>query len=352
MIPMSMSPMQINTKFVNHLQPEWSRFVIAAKQARNLHKVNFDQLYAFLKHNERDVKEVREMPQRFPNPLALMENTSNPPHSYHNQQIQYHSQPSEVYQHYQSNTPITQQLIQSPPLQSYAPTVNVHGRQSQDYAGSARKNQATRARVVNTVGNARANQPRVIRCYNCNGEGHIAKQYIVKKMVKDSEWFKDKMLLAQAQKAGVILNDEQHDFLADSLEETDDCEDLQLQATTNFKANHVYAYDSDCYDKAISNAIFMANLSHVGSINDDTVEPRYDSDIFSEVPHYDTYHETNVLNPNVQEMGYIENIVSNNESSDELTSNNNVISYADYMVTIGNDVDNYVPPLVQNRYCL
>ncbi|GKA73695.1 hypothetical protein Tco_0779997, partial [Tanacetum coccineum] len=24
MIPMSMTPMQINTKFVNHLQPEWS----------------------------------------------------------------------------------------------------------------------------------------------------------------------------------------------------------------------------------------------------------------------------------------------------------------------------------------
>ncbi|GJZ70884.1 hypothetical protein Tco_0634735 [Tanacetum coccineum] len=63
MIPMSMSNMQINMKFVNHLQPEWSRFVTAAKQARNLHVVNFDQLYAFLKHNENDAKEVREMRQ-------------------------------------------------------------------------------------------------------------------------------------------------------------------------------------------------------------------------------------------------------------------------------------------------
>ncbi|GKE59453.1 hypothetical protein Tco_1498638 [Tanacetum coccineum] len=63
MIPMSMTPMQINTKFVNHLQPEWSRFVIAAKQARDLHSVTFDQLYAFLKHNEKDAKEVREIRQ-------------------------------------------------------------------------------------------------------------------------------------------------------------------------------------------------------------------------------------------------------------------------------------------------
>ncbi|GJX32826.1 hypothetical protein Tco_0242681, partial [Tanacetum coccineum] len=81
---------------------------------------------------------------------------------------------------------------------------------------------------------------------------------------------------------GVVLNDEQHDFLANSLEETDDYEDLQLQATSNFKADHVDAYDSDCDDEAIANAIFMANLSLVGSLNDDTVEPYYDFDILSE----------------------------------------------------------------------
>ncbi|GKB90228.1 retrovirus-related pol polyprotein from transposon TNT 1-94, partial [Tanacetum coccineum] len=221
--------------------------------------------------------------------------------------------------------------------------------QSQGYTGSSGKNQALGARVVNTVGNTGANQTRVIRCYNCNSEGHIAKQCTTKKMVKDSKWFKDKMLLAQAQEAGVVLNDEQQDFLANGLEEINDCEDLQLQATTNFKADHVDAYDLDCDDEATANAIFMANLSPVGSTNGDTVEPHYDSNILSKVPHYDTYHDTDVLNPSVQEMGYIENIVSNNESYGELTSNNNVISYTDYMVTIGNDPDNYVPPLVQKN---
>ncbi|GKG37972.1 hypothetical protein Tco_0457195 [Tanacetum coccineum] len=42
-IKMSMTPIQVNLKFVNHLQPEWSRFVTAAKQAKDLHKVNYDQ---------------------------------------------------------------------------------------------------------------------------------------------------------------------------------------------------------------------------------------------------------------------------------------------------------------------
>ncbi|GJU09661.1 hypothetical protein Tco_1132057 [Tanacetum coccineum] len=162
-----------------------------------------------------------------------------------------------------------------------------------------------------------------------NIQGHMAKHCTTKKMVKDSEWFKVKMLLAQAQEAGVVLNDEQQDFLADSLEETDDYEDLQLQATSNIKADHVDAYDSDSDAEATSNAIFMANLSPVGSLNDDTFAPRYDFDTFSEVHHYDTYPDSDMLNSNIQKLGYIENIVSNNESYDELKGNNNVISYID-----------------------
>nr|GEZ35300.1 putative ribonuclease H-like domain-containing protein [Tanacetum cinerariifolium] len=148
-------------------------------------------------------------------------------------------------------------------------TPQQNGRQSQGYAGIAGKNQASGARVVNTVGNAWVNQLWVIRCYNCNSKGHIAKQCTAKKRVKDSKWFKDKMLLAQAQEAGV--------------------------------ANHVDAYDSDCDDEAIANAIFMVNLSPVGSSNDDTVPPHYDSNTLSEVPHYDTYHDDDMLNSVVQE---------------------------------------------------
>ncbi|GJX81851.1 hypothetical protein Tco_0331332 [Tanacetum coccineum] len=63
MILMSMSNMQINTKFVNHLQPEWSRFVTIAKQARDLHSVNFDQRTTLYPHEigsweKSDIKEL------------------------------------------------------------------------------------------------------------------------------------------------------------------------------------------------------------------------------------------------------------------------------------------------------
>ncbi|GKD68278.1 hypothetical protein Tco_1322368 [Tanacetum coccineum] len=161
---------------------------------------------------------------------------------------------------------------------------------------------------------------------------------------------KEKMLLAQAQEAGVVLHEDQQDFLADILEEMDsDCNDLQLHTTSNFKADHIDAYDSDCDDEATSCAIFMASFSPAGSINSDIVGPYYNSNILSEVPHYDTYQENDMLNSVVQETEYTEHLVSNNDSYDELMSDNNVISYSDYMVTIENDVAQYVPLPEQNN---
>ncbi|GJS09805.1 hypothetical protein Tco_0366601 [Tanacetum coccineum] len=177
---------------------------------------------------------------------------------------------------------------------------NGQGRKSQGYADNVRNNQALGTRIINAVGNTWANQPRG----------------------KDSKWFKDKMLLAQAQETRVVLDEEKQDFLADSLEETDDY----------------------CDNEATSNAIFMANLSPVSSLNDDTVAPRYDSEALFEEPHYETYHDSDMLNSNIQELGYIENIVSTNESYDALKGNSDVIFYTDYMLTIGDDADNYVLP--------
>ncbi|GJX47394.1 hypothetical protein Tco_0272584 [Tanacetum coccineum] len=45
-IKMTMSRMQLNSKFVNNILPEWGRFVTAVKLNRGLRDSNYDQLYA------------------------------------------------------------------------------------------------------------------------------------------------------------------------------------------------------------------------------------------------------------------------------------------------------------------
>ncbi|GKB45917.1 hypothetical protein Tco_0896670 [Tanacetum coccineum] len=51
--------MQVNTKFLNSLPPEWSKFVTDVKLVKDLHTTNFDQLHAYLEQHELHANEVR-----------------------------------------------------------------------------------------------------------------------------------------------------------------------------------------------------------------------------------------------------------------------------------------------------
>ncbi|GJU44363.1 integrase, catalytic region, zinc finger, CCHC-type containing protein [Tanacetum coccineum] len=56
---------------------------------------------------------------------------------------------------------------------------------------------------------------RTVICYNCKREGHMSKQCTKPKRKRDDSWFKDKVLLVQAQANGQILHEEELAFLAD-----------------------------------------------------------------------------------------------------------------------------------------
>ncbi|GKA91146.1 putative zinc finger, CCHC-type containing protein [Tanacetum coccineum] len=135
---------QVNTKFLNSLPPEWSKFVINVKLARDLHITNYDQL------NHATIQDDKVTTQQF------------------------------------------------------------QGRQGQSYAGTGYKGNATSSRGNNTGGHAR-----VVKCYNCQGEGHMARQCTQPKQPRNAAWFKKKAMLAKALEAGQILDEEQLAFLAD-----------------------------------------------------------------------------------------------------------------------------------------
>ncbi|GJW94762.1 hypothetical protein Tco_0174434 [Tanacetum coccineum] len=62
-IGMTMKKLQVNTKFVNNLQSEWSKFGTDVKLAKDMHKSSFDQLYAYLRQDEVHANEVHMMRQ-------------------------------------------------------------------------------------------------------------------------------------------------------------------------------------------------------------------------------------------------------------------------------------------------
>ncbi|GKA94881.1 hypothetical protein Tco_1074417 [Tanacetum coccineum] len=57
-IGMTMQQVKVNTKFLNALQPEWSKFVTDVKLAKNMYNTNYDQLYAYLSQHEGHANEV------------------------------------------------------------------------------------------------------------------------------------------------------------------------------------------------------------------------------------------------------------------------------------------------------
>ncbi|GKC31962.1 hypothetical protein Tco_1039256 [Tanacetum coccineum] len=68
-----------NLKFLNNLQPEWSRHVTIVHQTKDLHTADYTQLYDFLKYNQKEVDELRaERLAKAQDPLALMTNDNAP----------------------------------------------------------------------------------------------------------------------------------------------------------------------------------------------------------------------------------------------------------------------------------
>ncbi|GJR79962.1 hypothetical protein Tco_0150747 [Tanacetum coccineum] len=66
---------QVDTKFLNALPPEWSKFVTDVKLAKSLYTTNYDHLYAYLSQHEIHANEVLLMRERYSDPLALVANS-------------------------------------------------------------------------------------------------------------------------------------------------------------------------------------------------------------------------------------------------------------------------------------
>ncbi|GJS14790.1 retrovirus-related pol polyprotein from transposon TNT 1-94 [Tanacetum coccineum] len=72
---LKMEQFQVNTKFLNSLPPEWSKFVTDVKLVKDLHTTNFDQLHANLEQHELYANEVHLMHER--TKVVLMANLSS-----------------------------------------------------------------------------------------------------------------------------------------------------------------------------------------------------------------------------------------------------------------------------------
>ncbi|GJT78744.1 retrovirus-related pol polyprotein from transposon TNT 1-94 [Tanacetum coccineum] len=331
---MKLEQFQVNTKFLNTLSPEWSKFVTDAKLVRDLHTTNIDQLHAYLRQHAFHVNKY-ESPHhsqqysthQSSTPLSITYPSNDYQSSVHHniyspsssipqleyapsvkQQLKF-SQPDSgliflVFQRgddpidainhvmsfltavVTSRYPTTNNQLRNLSNPRQQDTINdgrvtlqpIQGRQTSFAASTIR---------TYTPGACRINsgKQRTVICYNCKGEGHVSKQCTKAKRKQDDSWFKDKVLLVKAQA----------------------------------NANDLDAYDSDCDELNTAKVALMANLSHYGL------------DALAEVLNPDNV-DNNMTNQAVQAMRSSEQFNVVNQSETEITSDSNIIPYSQYVI--------------------
>ncbi|GJT05224.1 gag-pol polyprotein [Tanacetum coccineum] len=171
-----------NLKFLNNLQPEWKRHV--------------------------EVNELRaERLARTRDPSALMENSNNP-YNYLNVGNQ---------NGYNATQNVGNQVV---PNAIHNPSVQNVGHHNRIVVAPGIANQNANQNGNGNVVVARAddngnwNNRNQIRCYNCKGMGHLARNCTVRPRRRDATYLQTQLLIAQKEEAGIQLQDEEFDLMA------------------------------------------------------------------------------------------------------------------------------------------
>nr|GEV56077.1 hypothetical protein [Tanacetum cinerariifolium] len=142
------------------------------------------------------------------------------------------------------------------------------------------------------------------RCYNCQGMGHLARNYIVRPRRRDAAYLQTQLLIAQKEKVGIQLKAKEFDLMAavgdlDGIEKVNaNCilmANLQKASTSDIQIDNALVYDLDgsaevhhsesCYDNDISN-MFTQEEQYTGllkPISKPHQVQHNDSNIISEV---------------------------------------------------------------------
>nr|GEX16284.1 Gag-Pol polyprotein [Tanacetum cinerariifolium] len=150
------------------------------------------------------------------------------------------------------------------------------------------------ANVQRTLQNSSSGNTLTVQCYNCSGKRNYARN-CPKPRVWDSKYFMEQMLLAKQDVAGVILTDEQNDFLfadASKMEEIKDlsaniCLIAKIQPTNHSSdvgPSYDYAFISEVQSSSINENEKKMYQTHTIIINSTIVDDQIDSNIIFDTP--------------------------------------------------------------------
>nr|GEY02476.1 hypothetical protein [Tanacetum cinerariifolium] len=267
---------QMNTKFVNNLPSYWSKYVTSVKNVKNLSTDSYIDLYTHLRpYEEHALKKLKKQEQSSSvvDPLAYLVKTTH-------QQEPTHStttSPSQLTPALASTSSFTAQSHDDAMLATMKQIANLlSGFQKQFPPTNNQLRSSSNTRTHATNNRQGVNNKKKVICYNCRGEGHVARQCREPKRPKDSLWHQDKSMLLQAKENGAILDVEAKAFLADVECNVPLAEPLAL-TTTNISSqiNEVRTFNDNIFETVSPSwPSKVPHDEHLKS-NDDSVHEDY-----------------------------------------------------------------------------
>nr|GEU89728.1 ribonuclease H-like domain-containing protein [Tanacetum cinerariifolium] len=175
-------------------------------------------------------------------------------------------------------------------------------RQMQIVGGNGNQNGNGNLVAARAERNAAGHNGNQIRCYNCRGVGHFARNCMVRPRRKDVAYLQTQLLIAQKEEAKIQLQAEEFDLMA-------------------------AAADLDEIEEVNANCILMANLQQASSSGTQTDKaPVYDSDGSIEVHEYENCYDNEIFNMFTKDEQYIELLKPIREQHQVPQNDNDVIS--------------------------
>nr|GEX40974.1 Gag-Pol polyprotein [Tanacetum cinerariifolium] len=326
-----------NLKFLNNLQPEWSRHITIVHQTKDLHTADYTLLYDFLKYNQKEVDELKvERLAKIPDPLALMANSNNP----YVFPAHHQDQPSFNQSYMQQPMLNPEDIIDSTTVMNMAlalmaktfklnystPTNN-----NQRISSNPRNRQIAQPGI--NMGQDRQMQMVRGKCswakwkpdkvLQLQGVGHYARNCTVRPRRRDAAYLQTQLLIAQKEEAKIQLQAEKYHLMA---------------ATA----------DLDEIEEVNANCILMANLQQASTLGTHTDKaPVYDSDGSAEV--HENCDDNEIFNMFTQEEQYTELLEHIPESHQVPQNDNNVISEATSVEQGGETVEQHLANFEETR---
>ncbi|GKB27304.1 hypothetical protein Tco_0866705 [Tanacetum coccineum] len=346
-----------NLKFLNNLQPEWSRHVTIVHQTKDLHTTDYTQLYDFLKYNQKEVDDQRaERLAKTHDPLALMANSNNPFNYpvFHQDQPSpstYMQQPQPINNNYNPQPSFNQNYMQQPmpnPEDITDPTTAMNMALvlmakafKLNYSTPTNNNQRISSNLVTADCSTYAGQKLVSQCItaevmrlvNNGNQNNVLQLQMLGYLARNCTSYQGEGMLLYLRLQFV------------------DCSKgrsrNQLQRRFDLMAA---AADLDEIEEVNANCILMANLQQASTSGTQTDNaPVYDSDGSAEVHNYDNCYDNEIFNMFTQEEQYTELLEPIPEPHQVQQNDSNVISEISCVEQEGGTVDQYPETVEETR---